>query len=277
MLHFLRAQGLDPSIADSLRSFDFTATEGLAFIHTIGGSHYGESWRRTGHCGLGTAVQKLGLATSEKLNIDFVTSSVGSLNMDFIASIYRACGGDNGMTDYTRKNEGSRRGPKKSDNSGQETVEESINTGFRIYFPTHDTVSTSKAGGAGTICIQPSYYNNPKFPRRLMRDCKSVQPGMLMHNKILYVRPDGGQAWAYVGSANCSESAWGSRLVKDKTTKAPKLNCRNWECGVLIPTEGNVIRGAENGLDVFRGVIPVPMQFPGEGYNGRKPWYFMER
>jgi hypothetical protein len=35
----------------------------------------------------------------------------------------------------------------------------------------------------------------------------------LMHNKMIFVQPrdvgrGGGKAWAYVGSANLSESAW---------------------------------------------------------------------
>lgn len=89
-------------------------------------------------------------------------------------------------------------------------------------------------------------------------------------------------AWAYVGSANLSESAWG-RLVKDKTTKAPKLTCRNWECGVLVPihtADTNVDVAAPQttcSMDVFRGRVPMPMLYPGEMYGARKPWYFTEQ
>jgi Tyrosyl-DNA phosphodiesterase len=43
-------------------------------ISSSGGSHVGESWRRTGHCGLGRAVQSLGLRTHEPINMDFVVS-----------------------------------------------------------------------------------------------------------------------------------------------------------------------------------------------------------
>ncbi|KAJ4175091.1 hypothetical protein NW754_005510 [Fusarium falciforme] len=39
--------------------------------------------------------------------------------------------------------------------------------------------------------------------------------------------------WAYVGSANLSESAWG-RIVKDRATGQPKMSCRNWESGVVV-------------------------------------------
>jgi hypothetical protein len=42
----------------------------LTFIS--GGSHSaGESWKRTGHCGLGRAVSTLGLQTIDPIEIDF--------------------------------------------------------------------------------------------------------------------------------------------------------------------------------------------------------------
>ena len=43
-----------------------------------------------------------------------------------------------------------------------------------------------------------------------MRDCRSVREGILMHDKIMFVRPDNpsGKSWADIGSANLSESAW---------------------------------------------------------------------
>lgn len=40
---------------------------------TRGGSHIGSgSYERTGHCGLGTAVKSLGLATSRPLKLDYI-------------------------------------------------------------------------------------------------------------------------------------------------------------------------------------------------------------
>lgn len=120
------------------------------------------------------------------------------------------------------------------------------------------------------------------------------------------------RAWAYVGSANLSESAWyvatwkslnvpngyhRGRLVQDRTTKKPKLNCRNWECGVLVPVidkeqdpaassaktrslndnaEANTKpTESANTLDIFQGTVPVPMQFPARRFGpDLKPWYF---
>lgn len=89
-------------------------------------------------------------------------------------------------------------------------------------------------------------------------------------------------AWAYVGSANISESAWG-KLVADKATKSLKLNCRNWECGVLValpPSRVNNgdLAGESGGvvsLNAFDNHIDVPFSFPAEKYGDRKPWLFM--
>ncbi|KAL8686483.1 MAG: hypothetical protein Q9218_007074, partial [Villophora microphyllina] len=61
LIYFLRAQSLDPSIVSSLSNFDFTATQNLAFVHTIGGAHSGddEPWRRTGYPSLGRSISHL--------------------------------------------------------------------------------------------------------------------------------------------------------------------------------------------------------------------------
>ncbi|CZR59989.1 uncharacterized protein PAC_09884 [Phialocephala subalpina] len=75
------------------------------------------------------------------------------------------------------------------------------------------------------------------------------------------------------------------KLVKDRTSKQPKLNCRNWECGVLVSASGSTLTrkpsegeegGQSLGMEVFDGVVPVPMLTPGEPYGARKPWYFAQ-
>lgn len=94
----------------------------------------------------------------------------------------------------------------------------------------------------------------------------------------------------------------------DKATKAPKLNVRNWECGVLIPVyaattdkdkgfggagrgkslstnEGGAgvqeVEGAERtgpvAMDVVGQRVPVPMVWPGRRIDGGgKPWFYSE-
>jgi hypothetical protein len=99
------------------------------------------------------------------------------------------------------------------------------------------------------------------------------------------------------------------RLVQDRSTKEPKLNCRNWECGVLVPITDKmrtdvsfesssphyVFKTAEKPHDadklerndltdtsidiakIFRDTVPVPMLTPGRPYTpDLKPWYYME-
>ena len=68
--------------------------------------------------------------------------------------------------------------------TNQKKLEDEVRENFRIYFPTHDTVKSSKAGFAGTICFQSKWYNSQAFPRHAMRDCKSTRAGLLMHNKV---------------------------------------------------------------------------------------------
>ena len=64
--------------------------------------------------------------------------------------------------------------------------------------------------------------------------------------------------------------------MKDKVTKGPKMNCRNWECGVLVKCpDGAKGESKGMGMDIFKGTVPVPMEWPGEEYKGRKPWFFL--
>lgn len=65
--------------------------------------------------------------------------------------------------------------------------------------------------------------------------------------------------------------------------KQPKLNCRNWECGVVVPVRAKGDgRANMPGLHVsgvmtlaqFQDVVPIPMRYPGESLHGKKPWTF---
>ncbi|KAK1149864.1 hypothetical protein N8T08_003420 [Aspergillus melleus] len=329
LVYFLKASTLHENVIAKLGNYDFSKTEHFEFVHTIGGAHTGNAWKRTGYCGLGRAVTSLGLQTPKPVNIDFVTSSLGSLTDEFLRSLYLASQGDDGSTEFTLRTAKSfparsRTNPNKVI---QKTTGEESKSRFRVYYPSQEVVRDSRGGpqNAGTICFSEKWYEGAKFPRHVLRDCKSTRFGLLMHNKLLYVRPDEPipmknntqcRAWAYVGSANLSESAWG-RLVQDRSTKELKLNCRNWECGVLVPvieqktpdtkaestdkdeaefvdpdetsSESSSQLGKEDekepepkpvdpesatGLDVFKGTIPVPMEFPAELYGANlTPWY----
>lgn len=191
LIHFLEAMGLERSIIDSMHHFDFSATKDLAFVHTIGGANTsdGPSWRRTGYCGLGRAISQLGLATEDALNIDYITSSVGSLNTEFLSTLYLAAQGDEGTAVYRWRTTPASKLSKLVDRNmqvAQQNAQKQIAMGFRIYFPSLETVRASTGGphNGGTICFQSKWWNSATFPRDLLRDCKSRREGMLMHNKV---------------------------------------------------------------------------------------------
>ncbi|KAI9840597.1 MAG: hypothetical protein M1838_003992 [Thelocarpon superellum] len=299
LIYFLEAMGLSKSIIDNVLRFDFSATTEIAFVHSIGGIHPGEQWKRTGYCGLSTAIRTLGLHQNGDVMVDFVASSIGSLNEQFLSTIFLAAHGNDPLTEYSWRNpvqpqpRRQKGAPSEELHAPREAeVLTRMRTDFRIYFPTRDTVVRSRGGTAvgGTICLHPKWYDAPSFPRTLFRDAQSRRAGLLMHSKMLFARPKKMEpreglrrAWAYVGSANISESAWG-RLVKDKTTKQPRLNCRNWECGVIIPAsvpspdlpDDAAGAGGVIGMDVFMGRVPVPLRIPAELYGSRRPWFYSE-
>ncbi|KAL2418151.1 hypothetical protein ABEF95_011367 [Exophiala dermatitidis] len=327
---FLRAQTVPEDVIRKLERFDFTETAHLGFVHTIGGMHGGsgggkeQTWRTTGLPLLGQTITDLGLtppAARERgkdqghgpdpVQLDYVTSSLGSLTDEFVSSIYLSAQGDDGLTKYNRRNSTTAAGIKGTSTGGGQTTlfgvegqkpsaanssgmfsggHDDWKENMRVYYPSDETVRRSRGGRkhAGTICFNIKWWHNGKFPQSIMRDCVSVREGLLMHNKIMFVRfaapvESGNRVgWAYVGSANLSESAWG-RLIQDKATKQPKLNCRNWECGVIIPlvAEGKLdpdnLNGKSNsghkaGLEMFEHLVPVPMRYPGERFEGKKPW-----
>ena len=192
LIYFVAAMGLQKEIVESLYAFDFSATNGLAFVHTIGGAHTGQAWRRTGYCGLGRAVRELGLTTDMELDIDYIASSIGAINRDFLAALYLAAQGDDGMREYTSRYRATNPGvwPRLRDgqvsNSLSPAFLESLDERFRLFFPSEDTVVSSKGGKdcAGVICFQEKWWRGANFPRKAFRDCKSRREGLLMHNKV---------------------------------------------------------------------------------------------
>jgi hypothetical protein len=131
---------------------------------------------------------------------------------------------------------------------------------------------------AGTVCLQKQSWTKPGLPREVFRDYRSSRQGLLSHNKLLFVRgkkKDGTSvAWVYVGSANCSQSAWGNLV-----TKSVKLACNNWESGVLVPVKNPPEDLSDLGK-VFESIMDVPFEY-GEGkgleYGDRSPWFFMRK
>ncbi|EFZ03516.2 ubiquitin interaction domain-containing protein [Metarhizium robertsii ARSEF 23] len=175
--HYLRAMGVDNSMIDSLSKYDFSGTENIGFVYSIS-----KTWKPPKRVSISgwhytTLVRLPGRAGMDKSELKHVGA-----------------------------------GPS------QRSTWSELQDNFRIYFPTHETVTKSRGGknAAGTICLQEKWWRASTFPTELMRDCVSTRDGLLMHTKIILVRhkisPEAGTneklAWAYVGSANLSESAW---------------------------------------------------------------------
>lgn len=73
-------------------------------------------------------------------------------------------------------------------------------------------------------------------------------------------------------------------MTIDRGKKVPIMKCQNWECGVVVPVFATDKKGKAPermepaGMEVFAGVIPVPMQVPAEPIDGitKKPWFQYE-
>ncbi|SPN98317.1 uncharacterized protein DNG_01367 [Cephalotrichum gorgonifer] len=206
-------------------------------------------------------------------------SSLGNLNRQYLSSFYAALKGKSGYQNTDAL-------VVRSSKSRPTRDEDLLTDHFRVYFPSQKTISASRGGpgSAGTIAFQSKWWEAASFPRNLFRDCVCRRRGLLLHSKAIFVRhtPSDGATlgWAYVGSANLSESAWG-RLVKDKSTNLPRMSCRNWECGVVlsVPQPQSLSDAGETlGIEtLFRGHVPIPMGIPGAAYSQNpeaQPWFF---
>ena len=188
LVYFCQAMGLQTDVVNSIYDFDFSATKDLAFVHTIGGAHTGETepWRRTGYCGLGRAVQHLGLSTVQPLSIDFIASSIGAVNTDFFIMLYLAAQGNDGLREYNWRIATATKAARKRDHSWRDEIIENIVNSFRLYFPSQDTVLRSRGGVecGGPICFQSRWYNSSTILQHILRDCQSTRKGLLTHNKV---------------------------------------------------------------------------------------------
>ncbi|KAF9084730.1 hypothetical protein BGX23_010267 [Mortierella sp. AD031] len=220
------------------------------------------------------------------------TSSLGKLSVKFLGEMYRA---SRGFEPRSRL---------------KAEMEERIPP-IKVVFPTANHVTNkTRLGelGAGTVCFRREYWNQATFPRVLMHDfeCVGRHRGSLMHTKLILAKaaqppqtigrrappppsddPRKIAGWFYVGSANFTESAWGT--LSNKRTKDLNGLCiyiRNWELGVvyMIETEeemeamNRMHRGSGRSSDddpdqSFFGPLPVPYRRPLTPYAFEdEPW-----
>lgn len=94
--YFLEAQGVDDAMLQSLNSYDFSETARYSFVHSMqvtpiraflsitstflltlsrAGPHMDDSWKRTGYSGLGRAVEAMGWAFNQAIQVDYIVSA----------------------------------------------------------------------------------------------------------------------------------------------------------------------------------------------------------
>jgi hypothetical protein len=261
LYYFLQKSDAPDQVLSGLLKFDFTATEDLAFIHSVGGSTFGSDIGRTGYNSIAQAINQLKLQPKDHGNIslEYATASLGALNETLLQNIWNAARGivDKGTSTKTAIN------PKLKDL-------------VRVYFPSEETIRKSVGGpnSAGTICLNKTPYQKSTWPRTQLRDHISTQDGLLSHSKMILGHCES-SAWAYIGSHNLTEAAWG-KVSKDRQRNEYKMVCRNWECGVLIPvrkfdTEDKSLQS------VFETILDIPFKIPGQAYaKERDPWFFQK-
>ncbi|KAF7517421.1 hypothetical protein G7054_g13826 [Neopestalotiopsis clavispora] len=310
---FLRAQGLEQSLVKSLEKYDFSETKGIAFVHSIGTSRAGnaDDWKRTGYCGLGRAISTLGLDTLADVELDYIVSSLGSVNHDLLTAIYYAAQGNDGLKEY---NERSARGKRAKAISVKAALGR-INDCLRIYFPSHDTVERSRGGTKVSRWRRPRIMQPFDMPgangyvvsRNYLRPVQMVELGYVS------ATASSRESECEAGRAATQQDAvspvqelprktahrlglyWIREPFRKCLTGNPKLNCRNWECGVVLSppartdkhvsdsraaaNNGGAPALAEDDMSVFLGSIPVPIIWPSEAYGRtktKKPWLFLE-
>ena len=84
---------------------------------------------------------------------------------------------------------GTKPGDESTDDGSDREEEkdwEAIKDRFRVFYPSDQTVKDSPGGPdfGGTICFNRSWWSASTFPQGIVRDCKSVREGILMHNKV---------------------------------------------------------------------------------------------
>ncbi|CCJ31122.1 unnamed protein product [Pneumocystis jirovecii] len=173
LFHYCKAKNYPDHILKKMQCYDFKMSKNIHFVHSIPARALNSvDLKDTGYLSLARAVQKLGKASKNDIEINIiVTSSLGLLKSAFMTNIYRALKGDQSIASYNMDLQ-------------------SWKTSIKVHFPSINTVLSSNGGkeSAGTICFQKQFWENLEFPK-----------SCLMHHKIILVRNS---------SANLSESAW---------------------------------------------------------------------
>ncbi|KAG0364525.1 tyrosyl-DNA phosphodiesterase-domain-containing protein [Gamsiella multidivaricata] len=296
--NFLKMMTVPNKVLTVLRCVDFTAAK-ILLVPSVQGSFLVSDEHTYGIAQLSKVLQPR-ISPFQELDIEYQTSSLGKMTAKFLLEFYKAARGQ----------------PVRA--RSKINTEEPLPP-IKVVFPTENHVRNSRLGelGAGTVCFQSQYWDDLTYPKRVMHDfeCVGALRGSLMHTKLVLAKAveapnTTGQStsaststttgqkqgpkcagWLYVGSANFTESAWGSVTLRRSGPIAGqglRVNIRNWELGVVyvIETEEEMeslealtrAQGGESHTDdddmqSFFGPLPVPYRRPLTPYTSNdRPW-----
>ncbi|KAI8799780.1 tyrosyl-DNA phosphodiesterase I [Cladochytrium replicatum] len=237
-------------VVDVVRLYDYSKATATLVVSKPG-KHVSDR-AKWGLGRLTTVSEKILGKDMSALRIEYLGSSLGALSESWMESFYNASRGiEPSKTPAPRKK------ADPASTSGESGKKEQL-VDVRVIYPTKQTVASSNLGpqGAGTICFSKTYWQKEGFPKRVFYDARSKRMGSLMHAKVAigydpkYTRevrklfePEQTVAaksgvwkcvgWYYIGSANFTQSAWGS--YNWTRSKELQLTIKNWELGCVFP------------------------------------------
>ena len=232
----LQAMEAPDNVVSKLDIFNFDSLHQTRFIFSMTSSKALDSGSqstlttkpsastRVGMVALNDEIKSLGLSTNdqEHIQLDFVTSSLGNLTPQFVRQLHDAAAGQLQPNEIAKTAKATR-GWSKPVTRDNEAVQ-NLQSNVRIYFPSHDTVQSSKGGisNAGTICFQRKWWDQNDLIRNCLHDCVGGRKdGILMHSKVSYISLPSflNPYCSFSSSSGSSHHVW---LCKHATTQFSK-------------------------------------------------------
>lgn len=268
LLSHLRALGTPEEFVSSIEGiYDYSGVK-VHLVTSVPGTHSKDRAQQYGLLRLRRVLQELGLNLEQKrsagdLRLEICTASLGNLSAEWLTGFVDCAMG----TDLI-----------KAPEPGIDVPEE-----LKLFYPTNDDVMAAESepqpGAANISCHTRPWLTTPHAIRNLFHHYHSKDTGRIFHQKLIMAYNHGDMTTApyyvYVGSANLSQSAWGS-LEKDKRGNKDTCDLKlskmlNFECGVVVP--GHLIESLlEPGTPTWQDGI-VPYVQTAERYVGKdRPW-----
>ncbi|KAK8052577.1 hypothetical protein PG993_003962, partial [Apiospora rasikravindrae] len=272
LLTHMEALGTPPTFLDSIRGwYDYSSVR-VYLVTSHPGTFSGPKAEQHGLLRLRKVVRHLGLdfgeeSKDEQVRLEVCTTSVGNISARWLNAFHKCALGQQGI-----------RVPEEEDNSDEVPD-------IKLLYPSVNDVRSASADSqdaASNIgCHLRPWNKAPQAVKSIFHNYRSKDSGRLLHQKLIMaynsLNPKDTPYFVYVGSANLSQSAWGS-VAEDKK-KGNEATCHtklagisNFECGVIIP--GRLISdllelGTESWED---GIVPYDRTAAPYDLKRDKPW-----